>query len=313
MPPASPPQTLRLGPVEWGLIVVQSMLWGSAFFFISIAGQDMPPLTITALRLFPAMIIVGIVMAAMGLRLPATWPEWGRFIAFGVFNNFIPFVLIVYGQREVPGGMAAVFNATAPLFGIALAHVLTTDEKASGRRIAGALVGLAGVAVLVGLPGLGGGVATAGPSLTSQLCIIVAAAFYAMSNIYVRRTFGSYHPFVIAFGQMAGAAVVAWPAALLIDQPWRGPMPSGTSILAVLAMGTLGSGLSSLCHFTVLRRAGVMNALLAPIIMPLTPIALGALFLGERMSTREWVGAAIITSALLILDGRLLRSTRPRA
>ena len=310
---------LQLGPREWVLIALQSMLWGSAFFFIAVAGREMGVFTITMLRLLPALALVGSVLYALGLRIPATLGEWRVFLAFSTLNSFIPFVLTVYGQREVSGGMAAVLNTTAPLIAMCLAHVLTVDEKFSSRKVAGLLVGMAGVALVVGLPGLiGGSAAAAGfgggstaarhaPTLLSQLAIVAAAACYAVANVFGRRAFAAYHPFVIAFGQMLGSLVIAVPFALVIDQPWRAGAPSGQALAAVLAMGVLGSGLSSLCHFTVLKRAGVVNAMLAPIIMPLTPITLGWLFLDERLTVRELVGAGVIALALVIIDGRLLR------
>ena len=310
---------LQLGPREWVLIALQSMLWGSAFFFIAVAGREMGIFTITALRLLPALVVVGGVLIALGLRVPATLGEWRTFLAFSALNSFIPFVLTVWGQREVPGGMAAVLNTTAPLIGMCLAHVLTVDEKFSATKVAGLLVGMAGVALVVGLPLFGGGnaaaagpagVAPSSPAVLSQLAIVAAAACYAVANVFGRRAFAAYHPFVIAFGQMFGSLVISIPFALAIDQPWRAGWPGGQALAAVLAMGVLGSGLSSLCHFTVLKRAGVTNAMLAPIIMPLTPITLGWLFLGERLTARELAGAAVIALSLVIIDGRLLRRAK---
>ena len=85
-------------------------------------------------------------------------------------------------------------------------------------------------------------------------------------------------------------------------------MPSMAVLACVIAIGVLGSGLASLCHFTVLQRAGATNAMLVTLIMPLTPILLGRVFIGEQLERREVVGAVIIAAALLIIDGRLLRT-----
>ena len=89
-------------------------------------------------------------MLSLGYRLPATLAEWRLFIGFSAFNTVLPFVLIVWGQSRATGGMAAILNATAPLFGIFLAHMLTHDEKLSWNKLAGILVGIAGVGILVG-------------------------------------------------------------------------------------------------------------------------------------------------------------------
>jgi drug/metabolite transporter (DMT)-like permease len=96
---------------------------------------------------------------------------------------------------------------------------------------------------------------------------------------------------------------------LAIEAPWLLPLPSTTTILAVAAMGVLGSALAALCNFTIVQRAGAMNAMLVTIILPVTPVLLGAVFLGERLTAQEIVGAGIIAAALLVIDGRLLRSS----
>ncbi len=294
---------LRLGPAEWGLIALQSMLWGSTYFFISVARADMPALSISALRLVPAFLVLLTIVLSLGYRLPATWAEWRLFIFFSAFNNVIPFVLVVYGQKEATGGMAAIFNATAPLFGVFLAHLLTHDEKLSMNRLAGIVMGIAGVAVLVGHNFAGGSMA----SLLAYLALLGAPFCYAISNVFVRRRLSHYEPFILAVTQMAGALVLSIVLALSIDQPWTQPIPEMKIIGAVVAMGVLGSALASLCHFTVLQRAGATNALLVTLIMPLTPIVLGGLFLGDRLTPRDIAGALIIAAALIIIDGRIIR------
>src|SRR5215470_5646697 len=140
----------RLGAVEWGLIALQSMLWGSSYFFIEVAQPELPALTIAALRTIPASAALLLIVLSLGYRLPATLAEWRLFIAFSAFNSVLPFLLIVWGQSRTTGGMAAILNATAPLFGIFLAHLLTHDEKLSAHKLAGILVGITGVGILVG-------------------------------------------------------------------------------------------------------------------------------------------------------------------
>ena len=215
-------------------------------------------------------------------------------------------MLIVWGQARATGGMAAILNATAPLFGIFLAHLLTHDEKLSLNRLAGILVGIAGVGILVGYDLAVGSRA----DVLARLALLAAPFCYVCANIYARRTFGNYPPFVVAVMQMMGAMFVAFPLAIAIDWPWTLPMPSLGALGAIVGMGVLGSALSSLCHFTVLRRAGATNASLVTLIMPLTPIVLGGIFLGDRLSAREIVGALVIAAALLIIDGRLFQRRR---
>jgi drug/metabolite transporter (DMT)-like permease len=297
---------LRMGAVEWGLIVLQSMLWGSSYFFIATVNSEVPPLTIAALRTLPAAAVLLVIVLSLGYRLPATLAEWRLFIGFSVFNSVLPFLLIAWGQSRTTGGMAAILNATAPLFGIFLAHMLTHDEKLSWRKAAGIVVGIVGIGVLMGRDLLAG----ASADLLARLALVAAPLSYVCANIFVRRRLGGYPPFVIAAMQMLGAIFVAVPLALAFDQPWRHAPPSAAALAAIVGMGVLGSALPSLCHFTVLQRAGATNASLVTLIMPLTPIVLGGVFLGERLSASDIAGALIVAAALLIIDGRAFGAMR---
>jgi drug/metabolite transporter (DMT)-like permease len=297
---------LRLGAVEWGLIGLQSMLWGSSYFFIEIAQPELPAFTLAALRTVPAAATLLAIVLPLGYRLPATLAEWRLFVGFSVFNTVLPFLLIIWGQARATGGMAAILNATAPLFGIVLAHLLTHDEKLSWNKVAGILVGIAGVGILVG----GDVAAGASTDLMARLALIAAPLCYVLANVYVRRRLGRYPPFTIAAMQMVGAMLVAIPLALAVDRPWSLAAPSLAALGAVVGMGVLASALAPLCHFTVLRRAGATNASLVTLVMPLTPILLGGIFLGERLSARDVAGALVIAAALVIIDGRALRPLR---
>jgi drug/metabolite transporter (DMT)-like permease len=172
--------------------------------------------------------------------------------------------------------------------------------------VAGILVGIAGVAILMG----GDVVAGATADLLARLALIAAPFCYVSANIFVRRRLGRYPPFVIAAMQMVGAIFVTFPLALAIDRPWALPEPSPAALGAIVGMGVFGSALASLCHFTVLRRAGATNASLVTLIMPLTPILLGGIFLGERLGAGDIAGALIVAAALIIIDGRVLRLRR---
>ena len=299
-PTSAAPSAPSLGPVEYGLICLQSMLWGSTFFFVGIAKNEFAPWTMSAIRLGAASCLLALVVLFMRTRLPASLSVWARFVILSFFNNALPFWLIARGQLEVTGGIAAIFNATAPLFTIVFAHFALADEPLSLRRVAGVLVGLTGIGVLTGL---GGSVGSSG----AQVQLLAAAACYAVGNVYGRKFLIGFHPVAMALTQMVCAFMLTVFAALLFEKPWAMAAPSQNAMLAVLAMGIFGSALASLCHFTVLKRAGAINAILVTIILPVTPILLGYLFLGEQVSLGAIFGAFIIACALIIIDGRLVR------
>ena len=297
---------LRLGGLEWGLMVLQSMLWGSSYFFIAVAQPELPALTISALRALPASAALLLIVLSLGYRLPATLAEWRLFIAFSAFNTVLPFLLIVWGQARATGGVAAILNAAAPLFGIFLAHLLTHDEKLSWNKLLGILVGIGGVGILVGYDFAIGSTT----DLLARLALLAAPLCYVCANIFARTRLGRYPPFVVAAMQMLGSIFITLPLAAAVDQPWQLPMPSLAALGAIVGMGVLGSTLAPLCHFTVLQRAGATNASLVTLIMPVTPIVLGAVFLGDRLSTRDMLGALVIATALIIIDGRAISALR---
>jgi drug/metabolite transporter (DMT)-like permease len=288
-----------MGPAEYGFILLRSMLWGSTFFFVALIGDAMPPITMSVVRLIPAVAILLVVVAAFGLRHPASRRDWALFLLLAALNNVVPFLLITYAQREVTGGIAAVFNATAPLFALVFAALLLPSEPLSWRRAGGIVLGITGVAVLIGA-------STATSSLSAKLMLLAAASCYAIANVVTRLFFSTiYPPFVVASAQMSASLVLATVLMLLAERPWTLPAPGAATVALVMVMGVLGSAFASLCHFTVLKRAGATNALLVTIILPLTPILLGAIFLGDRFTLREGLGAAIIASALVVIDGRV--------
>jgi drug/metabolite transporter (DMT)-like permease len=146
---------------EWCLLLGLAVLWGGSFFFVGIAVQALPPLTIVTVRVGLAAIALHLWSRAAGQRLQ-TGHLWADFLGMGLLNNVIPFSLIVWGQTQISSGLASILNATTPVFTVIVAHLLTPDEKMTGNRLVGALIGLLGVAVLIGpdaLEGAGGNVA----------------------------------------------------------------------------------------------------------------------------------------------------------
>lgn len=300
--PRPQPAPIRMGGIEWSLIVLHSILWGASFFFGAVAIKEVTPLTITAFRAVPASLIVVGVCLALGHAIPRHWAFWRRMVVLGILNNIAPMLLILWAQYQVASGVAAVFNATTPLFAVLIAHFVTADERLSTRRVMGILVGILGVSVLVGTDVTSG----ATGDISAKLALLGAALSYALAGIFARLACRE-EPFVIAAGQLVAALAMAMPLALLFDQPWMLAMPSPRAIAAVIAIGVLSSAFASLVYFTVIKRAGATNGLLVTLLLPLTPILLGTMLLGERFEAREMLGAALIGMALLVLDGRPLR------
>lgn len=290
-----------MGPLEWSLLVTLSVLWGGSFFFVGVAVTGLPPFTIVALRVGLAAVVLNLVIVAMGLRMPADRRVWLAFFGMGFINNLIPFSLIVWGQTHIAGGLASILNATTPLFSVIVAHWLTADEKMTPGRIAGIVLGIAGVVIIIG-PGVLRG---AGANVLAQLAILGASLSYAFGAVFGRRfrTLG-LKPHVTATGQVTASTAMLLPLALLIDRPWTLAMPGIEVWGAVLGLAVLSTAVAYNIYFRILASSGATNILLVTFLIPVSAILLSVNILGEQLQVRHFAGMLLIGLGLAAIDGR---------
>jgi drug/metabolite transporter (DMT)-like permease len=291
-----------MGSTEWLLLVALSVLWGGTFFFVEVALRELPPLVIVLGRVGMAAIALNILIVASGRQMPTTALAWRQFMTMGLLNNAIPFSLIFWGQTQITGGLAAILNATTPLFTAVLAHALTRDEKLTPGRLAGVVLGLAGVAVMIGVDALAG----IGNGILAQVAVIGAAVSYSFAGIYGRRFKGT-PPLVTAAGQVTCSSALMLPLVIMVEQPWTLAPPSWATWSAVVGLALLSTALAYIIFFRILAVAGATNLLLVTLLIPVSAILLGALFLGEQVELQEIAGMALIAAGLAFIDGRLPR------
>jgi drug/metabolite transporter (DMT)-like permease len=294
----------RIDARDWSLLGVLSVLWGGSFFFTGVSLQELPPLTVVFLRVALAAIILLPALWVYRTRFPESLSGWKPFFALALLNNVLPFSLIVVGQTYIPSGLASVLNATTPLFTV-LVMAAAGDEKLYARRVAGVIVGLIGVIVLHG-QSLD---FEAGQSVGILLCL-AAAFFYGLAALYARRKLLDSPPLATAAFQLTASSLVMAVVAAAVERPWQLLLPSAATWLAIVGSAALSTALAYIIFFRILRRAGSTNVMLVTLLIPVTAILLGYLVLGETISLREIVGAVVIGSALLIIDGRMSRLFR---
>jgi drug/metabolite transporter (DMT)-like permease len=293
--------TDRLDGRDWSLLGLLSILWGGSFFFNGVVLKELPPLTVVLLRVAIAALMLLPLLHAYRIPLPKGVPGWKPFFAIGLLNNVLPFSLIVIGQTYVSSGLASILNATTPLFTIVVMAV-AGEEKLSARRVAGLVAGLAGVIVLHG----GGLAFEAGQGIGILLCL--AAAFsYGLSALLARRLLANSPPLGTATFQLLASAAMMTIVAGVVDRPWQLPVPSAATWLAVIGLAALSTALAYIVFFQILRRSGATNVMLVTLLIPVTAILLGYFALAEEVSQREIIGALVIGSALLLIDGRVLK------
>jgi drug/metabolite transporter (DMT)-like permease len=267
-----------------------------------VALVELPPLTVVLGRVGLAALVLLVVIYGTGRRMPGGLRLWGAFLVMGAINNFVPFSLIFWGQTEIASGLAAILNATTPLFTVVLAHFLTRDEKMTAGRLVGVLAGLAGVGVMIGPAALEG----LGLHLVAQMAVLGAALSYAFAGIYGRR-FKGVPPLVTAAGQLTATTLMMAPLALTLDRTWELPAPGAVTWAALAGLAVLSTALAYVIYFRILAAAGATNLLLVTLLVPVSAVLLGTLILGEQMGGGAYAGMALIAVGLLAIDGRVWR------
>jgi drug/metabolite transporter (DMT)-like permease len=296
------PQRPSMSAADWLLLVGLSLLWGGSFFFAKIAVLELPPLTVALGRVAIAAAILLTLARATAVALPATLAAWRPYALMGLLNNALPFTLLFWGQTHIPSGLAAILNATTPLFTVLVAHVATADEKLTAARLAGLTAGLAGVVMMIGPDVL----RDFGANVLAQLACLLAAISYAFAGVYGRR-FRGEPALRVAAGQLTASSVILVLPVALIDRPWMLSAPSGKAIMALVALAALSTALGYLIFFRILARAGATNVSLVTFLIPVSAILLGTLVLGEHLATRHFAGMAAIALGLAAIDGRVVK------
>jgi drug/metabolite transporter (DMT)-like permease len=290
---------LTMSAGDWLLLLVLSVFWGGSFFFTEIAIEEIPPLTLALARVGIAAALLLVYARAVGLSLPKFGAIWGPLTIMAMINNVAPFTLIFWSQSHIAGGLASILNATTPLFTIVVAHFATADDRITPARLAGLLAGFAGVLIVIGPDAL----RELGVHVLAQFASLLAALCYAVSGVYGRR-FRELQPAAVSASILMISTVVMLPLALIFDRPWTLPMPSAAAIAATLGLAAISTAAAYLIYFRILARAGATNLLLVTFLIPVSAILLGAVFLGEVLEPRHFLGMAAIALGLAAIDGR---------
>lgn len=294
-----------MGMTEWLLLLSLAGLWGASFFFVEVALDDIPPLTVVLGRVALAAMTLWAIIFVADLAVPRPPATWLAFLCMGALNNMIPFSLIVWAQTELTGSLASVLNATTPLFALIVAHVLTRDERLTGAKLTGVTIGFAGAVIIIGPEALAG----AGRDALAQIAVLVAAISYSLAGVFGRRFRGT-PPIVTAAGQVTCSSLLIAPFALVVESPWTIASPSLTAVGALLALAVFSTALAYILYFRILATAGATNLLLVTFLIPASAMLLGIPLLGETLGPADIAGMLLIAAGLCVIDGRPLKLAR---
>lgn len=289
---------------DWAILLSLSVLWGGSFFFIGIAVHSVAPLTLVLIRVVIAAAVLWLFLLARREKLVRPPGALKSFLILALLNNAIPFALFAWAQREIPSGLAAILNATTPIWGVLVAHAFTSDERATPAKLLGVVLGFAGVAVLIGI----GALRQFGADLLPQIACLAATLCYGLASVYGRRfaTMG-IPPVAVSTGQLSMSALLLLPLVLIFEPPWHAAAPAPEAWAAVVALALFSTSLAYVLYFRLLASAGATNSTLVTFLIPVTAILLGTLILREALEQRHLIGMALIGAGLAAIDGRLLR------
>jgi drug/metabolite transporter (DMT)-like permease len=273
------------------LLLVLSGIWGSSFLFIKLGVDELEPSVVALGRLVVgAAILLPLAAGRGGLGLLR--PHLPVVATLGLLNNALPFWLFGFAETRISSGLAGVIQAAAPIFTVLLAIRLDPTQRVTGTRLAGIGVGFVGVALLVGVQ--------TGGQVVGALAVLAAALCYAASALIVGRRGGGVPPLHLAAGQLAIGTLLMAPLGLLQlpDQA-----PPAKAILAIVALGALGSALAYVLYFALIARAGASRAILVTYLVPAFALLYGAVFLDEEVTASAVAGLALILAGTTLATG----------
>lgn len=297
-------------PKPWLLdLVLLGALWGGSFLFMRIAAPEFGALPAAALRVGIAAAFLLPLMLLRG-HGAALAQHWKPTLLIGVLNSGLPFAFFCFALLTINTGLAAVINATVPMFGALIAWAWFR-ERPSGSRMAGLVIGFAGVAMLASRStGLHTGTAGDHAALWAVLACLAACLCYGVSASATRRHLGGVPPLATATGSQLGATLfLALPALWF----WPAQMPSLRAWLAMLVLGVACTGLAYILFFRLIARAGPARALTVTFLVPVFAVFYGTVFLGEQVTGWMLGCAAVIVCGVALSTGLVTLGARKNA
>lgn len=281
---------------HWFVFLLLGGIWSSSFLWIKIAVQEVGPITLVAFRVLFGLLFGIVVIFIQRPQLPRTFREWFPVLLLGISNVAIPFFLISWGEQAIDSAVAAILDATVPLFAIVIAHLALRDDKITFYKTLGLLVGFAGVVILMSKD-LG---ASASP-LLGQGAVVLASMFYAGSSVYARKTTENMPGIMRSVGPLMSSTAVMWLATFTVERPLHMPHLPITWI-ALLWLGILGSGFAFILNYYLIHEIGPTRTTMVTYLFPLGGVILGVTFLGEQLGWQVLVGGALIVASLAVAN-----------
>ncbi len=274
-----------------------SIGWGSSFFWVKVALQELGPFTLVALRLLLGAVSLGLIAYFRKVSLPKSWVQWWPLLLVGFTNVAFPLVITSWGQIFIDSGVAAILLSTVPLFTVVIAHFLLSDDRLSWVRAIGLLVGFVGVIILL-LRDVNLDARSSALGYATQL---IGSLMYAFSAVFARRTMKNISVILQAFIPIAFADAIIWIFVPVFESPIRLPHDP-IVITAILFLGLICSCVAYLLYYHLLHSIGPTRSSMVTYTFPLVGVSLGVLLLNEAIDLQLVSGAALVLGSVFVVN-----------
>ena len=277
---------------DYALLLALACCWSSTYPLTKIGLGSIPPITFISARSLIAAAFLLAVLRVRGIRIPTDAKAWKLFAFQQTINSTIPFLMITWAQQYVPASITVVLASTTPIFAFVITWGITRHEPATLLKLAGAMLGLAGTAVIIGLDALGG----LGGNIFPEIVILLATVSFACATIFGLRL-SDYDPMVVAAGSLLFGGLLLLPASLIIDHPWT-LRPTPQALVATVTMGIFSSALGLMLFYMCLMRLGTLTTNAQGYLRIPIGVSLSVLLLGETVPSNLVLGLLLVMAGV---------------
>jgi len=290
LPPDTP--QVRRGWRDYALLLALACCWSSTYPLTKIGLGSFPPITFISARSLIAAAFLFVILRMRGIRMPMDRGAWKLFAQQQTINSTFPFLLITWAQQYVPASSTVVLASTTPIFAFLITWGITRHEPATLLKLAGAILGLAGTALIIGLDAL----TALDSNILAEIVILIATISFACATIFGMRL-TDYDPMVVAAGSLLYGGVVLLPFALLIDHPWT-LRPTAEALAATVAMGIFSSALGLMLFYMCLTRLGTLTTNAQGYLRIPIGVGLSVVLLGEAVPANLALGLVLVMAGV---------------
>lgn len=277
---------------DYALLLALACCWSSTYPLTKIGLGSIPPVTFISARSLIAALFLLVILRIRGLRIPTDAKAWKLFAFQQTINSTIPFLVITWAQQYVAAAPTVVLASTTPIFAFLITWAITRHEPATLLKLTGAILGLAGTAVIIGLDALSG----LGSEIFAEIAILLATISFACATIFGLRL-SDYDPMVVAAGSLLFGGFILLPAAIVIEHPWT-LHPTPQALAAVTTMGIFSSAIGLMLFYMCLARLGTLTTNAQGYLRIPIGVGLSVVLLGEAVPSNLALGLVLVMAGV---------------